>query len=250
MKSKWLSTIFIIFIIISWMTLSEIKFYRSDLFPYFFDFLKSAQGEILSGRLMKDIIASLFRWGSGFFLAVLIGIPFGLSIGKNQIFQSFLSPYLNLFRSLSPLAWIPFAVIWFGIGDAPVIFLIFLGCSFPLIFSTINALKNVPKVYDQLAKDYHFEGTEYFSEILFPAILPQVISSLRLIAGLAWIVLVPAEMLAGKEGLGFAILDARNGLRTDLLVFNMLVVALIAHGVDVLLEKLNKRSKARWSYEQ
>lgn len=206
--------------------------------------------EILSGRLLNDILASLYRWICGFLLAGVVGIPAGLILGKKPFFQHFFAPYLSFFRSLSPLAWIPFAVIWFGIGDLPVVFLIFLGCVFPLLFTTMNAVFNVPKVYDQLASDYHFKGTEYFFEILFPAVLPQIVSSLRLMAGLAWIVLVPAEMLAGKEGLGFAILDARNGMRTDLLVLNMIVIAGIGHLIDHGLQTLNLKSKVRWSHEQ
>lgn len=250
MKSKLFSFVFLIALITFWAILSHLKFYRTDFFPYLGDFLVSASSEISSGRLFNDLIASLFRWGCGFIFAVITAIPVGLLIGRNSALRAFISPYLNVFRSLSPLAWIPFAVIWFGIGDAPVIFLIFLGCFFPLLFSTLAGLNNVPKVYEQLARDYHFVGREYLVDILFPAILPQVVSSLRLVAGLAWIVLVPAEMLAGKEGLGFAILDARNGLRTDLLVFNMIVIALTAHLIDIFLERLNHESKVRWSYEQ
>lgn len=250
MKPRLFSLLFIIILVLFWNYLSHINFYRSDFFPYFSDFLLSSKQELASGRLLNDLIASLFRWSCGFFLASIVGIPLGLWLGKHQSTRTFFSAYLNLFRSLSPLAWIPFAVIWFGIGDKPVIFLIFLGGVFPLIFSTMNAVFNVPKVYDQLARDYHYQGLEYFFEILFPAVLPQIISALRLVASLSWIVLVPAEMLAGKEGLGFAILDARNGLRTDLLVFNMLMIAITAHTIDFVLQKLNRASQVRWSYEQ
>jgi NitT/TauT family transport system permease protein len=214
------------------------------------DFVIAAKTEILSGRLLGDILASLYRWVCGFLLAGAIGIPAGLVLGKYAFPRELLAPYLSLFRSLSPLAWIPFAVIWFGIGDLPVVFLIFLGCVFPMLFATMNAVANVPKVYDQLAADYHFHGTGYFFEILFPAVLPQIVASLRLMAGLAWVVLVPAEMLAGKEGLGFAILDARNGMRMDLLVLNMLVIAVVGHLMDQGLQTLNRKSKVRWSYEQ
>ena len=237
-------------LLILWWGLSEAKFYNSENFPYFETFALSLGHELLTGRLFIDLFASLFRWFSGFFLAVIMGIPVGLVLGRKKNLLDFLFPYLNLLRSLSPLAWIPFAVIWFGIGDLPVVFLIFLGCVFPLIFTTLSALQNVPKVYDELARDYGFKGQEYFSDILLPAILPQVVASLRLVAGLGWIVLVPAEMLAGQEGLGFAILDARNGLRTDLLLINMMVVAFVSHSIDLLMGKLNQLSHVKWGHEQ
>lgn len=250
LKPRLFSLVFIMLLVLIWNYLSHIEFYRPDFFPYFSDFTLSATHELRSGRFFIDLTASLFRWASGFFLASLVGIPIGLWLGKNQTIRTFCSAYLSLLRSLSPLAWIPFAVIWFGIGDKPVIFLIFLGGVFPLIFSTMNAVFNVPKVYDQLARDYHFSGIEYFFEILFPAVLPQIVSALRLVASLSWVVLVPAEMLAGKEGLGFAILDARNGLRTDLLLFNMLMIAITAHVIDLILQKLNQASQVKWSLEQ
>jgi len=112
------------------------------------------------------------------------------------------------------------------------------------------SVSSVPKVYDQLASDFHFKGRDYFFHVLFPAVLPQIVSSLRLVSAMGWIVLVPAEMLVGREGLGFAILDARNGMRTDLLVLNMLMIALISHGIDLILQTLNKKSQVRWAHEQ
>lgn len=250
---KWTrvySLLFFVGLVVLWGVLSHLQVYRDDLFPYLNNFMASTAHEISSGRLFVDLLASLYRWACGFLLAAVVGVPLGLYLGRNEHFRHFFYPYLNFFRSLSPLAWIPFAVIWFGIGDLPVIFLIFLGCMFPLLFATMNAVFSVPKVYDQLARDYHFSGSEYFFEILFPAVLPQVVSSLRLVSGLAWIVLVPAEMLAGKEGIGFAISDARNGMRTDLLVLNMIVIAVVAHAIDYGLQRLNRKSHVRWSYEQ
>lgn len=249
MRAKLLSLSILIFLFILWVALSHHQIINQDSFPNFGDFLASSKTEIISGRFIKDLFASLFRWSCGFFLAAMVGIPLGLFLGKKPFVLNVFLPYLNTFRSLSPLAWIPFAVIWFGIGDLPVIFLIFLGSVFPLLFTTLSAVSGVPKVYDQLARDYSIIGGDYFFTILFPSVLPQIVSSLRLVAGLAWIVLVPAEMLAGKEGLGFAILDARNGLRTDLLVFNMIAIALVAQAIDVLLKRFNEHSQVRWGHE-
>jgi NitT/TauT family transport system permease protein len=246
---KMLSLIFAALLFAAWYLASRFELFRSDLFPTFGQFFSSLQMEIVSGRLLTDIEASLFRWLCGFLLATVLGIPLGLLLGRLTGLRYFCYPYLNLLRSLSPLAWIPFAVVWFGIGDPPVIFLIAFGCLLPLSFATMNAVFNVPRVYDQLARDYHFSGLEYFSELLFPAVLPQVVSALRLVASLGWIILVPAEMLAGKDGLGFAILDARNGMRVDLLVLNMIFIASVGLVIDSLLSRLNQAAKVRWSYE-
>lgn len=248
-RMQVINILFMAIVLIVWSVLSHLQAYRSDLFPYAQDFLQALRTELTSGRLVEDVGASLYRWLCGFILSAAVGIPVGLWLGQSPRARAVLAPYLNFFRSLSPLAWIPFAVIWFGIGDAPVVFLIFLGTVFPILFATMNAVFQIPKVFHQVAREYHFSRIEYMTEILFPAVLPQIVSSLRLVAALAWIVLVPSEMLAGKEGLGFAILDARNGMRTDLLVVNMAVIGLLAHATDILLQRLNQMAHVRWSYE-
>ncbi|MDQ2733321.1 MAG: ABC transporter permease, partial [Armatimonadota bacterium] len=193
------------------------------------------QEEIGAGRLLEDIIASLFRISVGFLLAVVLSVPFGLWLGSHIQASMALLPATNFFRSLSPLAWIPFAILWFGIGDAPAIFLIFLSTFFPLALAVTAAVANIPSVYFQVGRDYGFRGTKLLLGVTLPAIAPQLITALRVTAGVAWMVVVAAEMIAGHDGLGFAIWDARNGLRTDLLVCNMIVIGCIGMALDRLL---------------
>lgn len=206
--------------------------------------------EVVSGRMGADVYASLFRLFAGLFLAIGVGTPFGLWLGHHSRMRRFLVPPLNFLRSISPLAWIPFAVVWFGIGDPPVIFLIFIGCVLPWLFATAHAVQTVPDVYFRVAHDHHFHGWDLLSRITFPAIAPSLLQTARLVATLGWIILVPAEMLAGREGLGFAIMDARNGMRIDLLVVNILVIGALAHGADTLLQRLALRPEVRWGHER
>jgi NitT/TauT family transport system permease protein len=135
-------------------------------------------------------------------------------------------PIVNFFRNLSPLAWIPFAILWFGVGDASATFLIFLAVFFPLVLATMAAAANIPAVYARVAHDYGMRDSERLVRVTLPAIMPQVITALRVAAGVAWLVVVAAEMIAGRDGLGFAVMDSRNGLRTDLLVVAMIVIGL------------------------
>jgi NitT/TauT family transport system permease protein len=206
--------------------------------------------EIRSGRLLKDIIASSFRVAIGFALAVALGIPCGLWLGNHARARAALLPAVNFFRSLSPLAWIPFAILWFGIGDAPAIFLIFMATFFPLVLATMSAVAGIPTVYFRVAKEYGMNSREVLAEVTLPAIMPQVITTLRVMAGLAWLVVVAAEMIAGRDGLGFAIWDARNGLRMDLLVVEMIVIGIIGMLIDRLLAQLTKLPGVRWGYER
>jgi NitT/TauT family transport system permease protein len=144
----------------------------------------------------------------------------------------------------------PFAILWFGIGDVPAIFLIFLASLFPLILATTASVATVPAVYYRVARDHGMRGWALVTRVTLPAILPQIITALRVTAGIAWVVVVAAEMVAGRDGLGFAIMDARNGLRTDIVVVEMIVIGVIGIVIDRALFGLTKIPSVRWGYER
>ena len=148
------------------------------------------------------------------------------------------------------MAWIPFAILWFGIGDRPAIFLIFMASFFPIVLATIAAVASIPTVYFRVAENYGYRGAELLTQVTLPAIAPQVITALRITAGLAWVVVVAAETIAGQDGLGYAVWDSRNGLRVDLLVVNMIVIGLIGVVIDRLLLLLTRLPNIRWGYER
>lgn len=206
--------------------------------------------EVRSGRMRDDIIASLWRVAVGFGLAVLLGVPFGLWLGRSALGRTALMPAINFLRSLSPIAWLGFSVVWFGIGDASAIFLIFLSVFFPLSVSVTAAVASLPAVYLRVARDFGMSGRELLSRVVLPAVTPQLITALRLAMGVAWVVLVAAEMNAGRDGLGFAIQDDRNGLRQDLLVVHMIVIGLIGLLLDRTLLLLTHIPSVRWGYDR
>jgi len=236
--------------IVVWSALWLLQVFPESVFPSPLAVAKGLGEEIRTGRLLGDVVASLFRVTTGFILAVVLGVPVGLWLGSHARARLAFLPAINFFRSLSPLAWIPFAILWFGIGDVPAIFLIFMACFFPIVVATLAAVANIPSVYFRVARDYRFSGLELLTKVTLPAIAPQVITSLRVTAGLAWLVVVAAEMIAGRDGLGFAIWDARNGLRMDLLVAGMIVIGVIGMVIDRLLTRLTKIRSVRWGYER
>ena len=233
-----------------WYGLSLLHVCPQSVFPSPLAVAKGLGEEVSSGRLMDDLVASLFRVTSGFIVAVALGVPTGLWLGHHVRSRFALLPAINFFRSLSPLAWIPFAILWFGIGDLPAIFLIFMACFFPIVVATVSAVSSIPSIYFRVARDYRFSGLELLTKVTLPAIAPQVITSLRVTAGLAWLVVVAAEMIAGRDGLGFAIWDARNGLRMDLLVAGMIVIGVIGVVIDRILIRLTRIRSVRWGYER
>ena len=233
-----------------WGTLAALRVFPESVFPSPAAVARGFAEELRTGRLPNDLVASLFRVTTGFALAVALGLPLGLWLGHSARARAALLPAVNFFRSLSPLAWIPFAILWFGIGDLPAIFLIFMASFFPIVLATVAAVASIPAVYFRVAEDYGLGGAELLTQVTLPAIAPQVITALRVTAGVAWLVVVAAEMIAGRDGLGFAIWDARNGLRMDLLVVGMIVIGVIGVVIDRLLVRLMTIPSVRWGYER
>lgn len=253
MKQKTLSillpTLVLIAALILWSVLTALHLFPPYAFPSPAMVMGSFGEEIHSGRMVQGMIASLFRVSVGFLMAVLLGIPLGLWLGSRLSVRLSLLPLVNFNRNLSPLAWIPFAILWFGVGDKAAIFLIFLAAIFPLTLATLSAVATVPKVYFRVAQDYQLTAMERLTQVTLPAILPQIVTALRVTAGLAWVVVVAAEMVGCQDGLGYAIYDARNGLRTDTVVCYMIVIGLLGVGIDRLLAQLTKLPSMRWGYE-
>src|SRR5580700_658523 len=203
------------------------------------------------GLLLKYVTASLFRVTWGFFLAAITAIPLGLIIGWHRRAEMALNPLIQFFRPISPLAWIPIAILWFGVGDLSSIFLIFLSCFFPLLVTAINAVQRIPAVYVNAGRNFGLSQYDVVWRVLYPAALPQLVTGLRITLGVAWIVVVAAEMIAVNSGLGFLIVDARNaGNRYDLVVAGMVIIGMIGLLLDLGMRSLEHLKSLRWSYSE
>jgi NitT/TauT family transport system permease protein len=233
-----------------WTAVSSLHLFHESAFPDPMAVVRAFGVELKSGQLFNDLITSLFRVMCGFGLAVILGIPAGLLMGQHLKARVAFLPLVNFFRNLSPLAWIPFAILWFGVGDSSAIFLIFLSAFFPIVVATMAAVASVPTVYSRVARNYGMKDFEMLTHVTLPAITPQVITTLRVTAGLSWLVVVAAEMIAGRDGLGFAVMDSRNGLRTDILVVEMIVIGVVGVALDRVLVQLTRIPSVRWGYER
>lgn len=209
----------------------------------------AAIGELLrSGLLLKHIVASLFRVTWGFALAALFAIPMGLALGWYRRAELAFNPLIQLFRPISPLAWIPIAILWFGIGDISSIFLIFVGSFFPLLLTAMSAVHNIPAVYINAGRNFGLSPTEFIAKVIYPAVVPQLLVGMRITLGVAWLVVVAAEMIAVNSGLGFLIVDARNaGNRYDLVVAGMVIIGVIGLLLDLGMRSLERIKSFQWS---
>jgi NitT/TauT family transport system permease protein len=201
------------------------------------------------GTLWEHIGASLFRVGAGFLLAVLFAIPLGLWMGWVHGAYVTLNPLFQILRPISPIAWIPIAILWFGVGNASPIYLIFIASVFPMIVQTTSGVHTIEKRYLRAAENFGVTRKKLFLQVVFPAALPQIIVGMRIGLGVAWLVVVAAEMIALRSGLGYLIMDSRNaGNRYELVVAGMIIIGLIGLLLDGIMRLLEGMKNVRWRY--
>jgi NitT/TauT family transport system permease protein len=201
------------------------------------------------GSLWEHIGASLMRVGMGFSLAILVAVPLGLWMGRVEGAFRTLNPVFQILRPISPIAWIPVAILWFGVGNASPVFLIFIASVFPLIVQTAAGVHTIEKRYLRAAENFGVSRSKLFRQVIIPAVLPEIIVGMRISLGVAWLVVVAAEMIALRSGLGYLIIDSRNaGNRYDLVIAGMIIIGLIGLALDGIMRLLEKLKVVRWRY--
>jgi len=206
--------------------------------------------ELIQRSLLWSYIGdSLRRVAIGFGLAALSGIPLGLTLGWYPVVNRAVNPVLHFLRPISPIAWVPIAIILFGVGDGAATFLIFLGAFFPIVVTSVNGVSNVPSVFRRVGRNFGLTPAKLIGKVIFPAALPQILVGLRIALGIAWLVVVAAEMIAVDSGLGYLVIDSRNaGKRYDLVVAAILLIGLIGLALDTCFRLLEKPRSVRWGF--
>ena len=203
--------------------------------------------EIISdGSLTEHIMFSMYRFFAGFLTAVAAAVILGLLFGWFTPLWRLANPVVQLLRPISPIAWMPFIVLAFGIGDIPAIVIIFIAAFFPVFLSTVAGVRSVPEIYLKVADNFGVGRIEIFWKIIFPAAFSQIVSGVHLALGTAWVFLVCGEMVGAQSGLGYLIIDARNNLRNDILAADIAVIGLIGFLLNAGIELIEKRFLKRW----
>ncbi|MBM0105646.1 ABC transporter permease [Steroidobacter sp. S1-65] len=222
---------------------------RSVIFPTPWQVVTGTLELIRDGTLWLHIGASLGRVAAGFSLAVLVAVPLGLWMGWMRGAYDTLNPLFQILRPISPIAWIPIAILWFGVGNASPIYLIFISSVFPMIVQTVAGVHTIEKRYLRAAENFGVTRYKLFTQVVIPAVLPQIIVGMRIGLGVAWLVVVAAEMIALRSGLGYLIIDSRNaGNRYDLVIAGMIIIGLIGLLLDGLMRLLEGLKVVRWRY--
>jgi NitT/TauT family transport system permease protein len=222
---------------------------ESAIFPTPLQVLAGARELVEDGTLWEHIGASLMRVAAGFALAVAFAVPLGLWMGWVRGAYITLNPLFQMLRPISPIAWIPLAILWFGVGDVSPIFLIFLSSVFPMIVQTVSGVHTIERRYLWAAANFGVSRHTLFRQVVIPAVFPQVIVGMRIGLGVAWLVVVAAEMIALRSGLGYMIMDSRNaGNRYDLVIAGMILIGVIGLMLDVAMRLLERLPFVRWRY--
>jgi NitT/TauT family transport system permease protein len=231
----------------AWWTIVIIT--HSVIFPTPWAVVTATLELLKDGTLWQHIGASLMRVSAGFGLAVCVGVPLGLWMGWVASAYRTLNPLFQILRPISPIAWIPIAILWFGVGDASPIYLIFISSVFPMVVQTTVGVHTIEKRYLRAAENFGVSRRTLFRQVVIPAVLPQVIVGMRIGLGVAWLVVVAAEMIALHSGLGYMIMDSRNaGNRYDLVIAGMIIIGLIGLSLDTTMRILESTKWARWRY--
>ena len=192
-----------------------------------------------------NIWYSLKRVAMGFGLAAMVGIPMGFIIGRSKVIGSMLNPIISLLRPVSPLAWLPIGLLVFKSADPAAIWTIFICSIWPMIINTAVGVQRVPDDYLNVAKVLNLSEWKIVTKILFPSVLPYMLTGVRLSVGTAWLVIVAAEMLTGGVGIGFWVWDEWNNLNVAHIIIAIFVIGI----VGLLLEQLLMLVAKRFSYE-
>lgn len=194
-----------------------------------------------TGHVQKALAASGYRLGMGLLIAISIGVPIGIMMGRNKRFRELSNSPFQLGRMISPMSWEPIAVIVFAGWEPAIIFLIAIAAVWPIMFSTAAGLSKVDPAWFKVARNLGAKPWQMVTEIIIPAIMFDVMTGIRLAVGVAWIVLVPAEFLGVTSGLGYTIEDARESLEYEHLMAMLVVIGIVGYLLDLGCQILIKR---------
>ncbi len=192
-----------------------------------------------SGELPTDAVTSLMRVAGGFAIGTGLALPLGLFMGARPTVYELLNPVLQVLRPIPPIAFIPLAILWFGLGNPPAFFLISLGAFFPVLMNTIAGVRSVDAIYLRAARNLGADQWTLFRRVMIPAATPYILTGMRVGVGVAFIVVIVAEMIAVNAGLGYRILEAREYFWSDKIIAGMITIGFCGLGIDFFMNRLN-----------
>jgi NitT/TauT family transport system permease protein len=247
-RNRLLGISAIVLVLIIWQVLAVGIVRNAFILPAPTDVVSAFIDLLQKGRLPLDFEASLVHFGIGMGMALLVGIPVGIVMGWSRRLDAFLDPVIEILRPIPPLAWIPFAIIWFGLTAWSAGFVIFIGAVFPVIINTYSGFRGVPRIFVEAGKMLGCtRSRDLIRYIAFPAALPSVAAGIRIATGVGWMCLVAAELFGvSNNGLGMALWFYYNLHQMDCVVVYMLLLGLTGLAFDMVFRYYIDRHFLKW----
>jgi ABC-type nitrate/sulfonate/bicarbonate transport system permease component len=235
----------IIFLIVLWQFVAML-FFSPTFFPTPLTVAKKGVQMLSDGTLFSNITVSLKRILTGFLIGSILGAPVGLLVGTFRRVRAFLDPHINFFRYIPSIAWLTPAVIWFGIGEASKVFVIFYTTIFTVTINTAIGVSNIPLNKVRAGSSLGARQSQIFLYIILPASLPFILSGMRLAMGNSFTAVVSAEMIGASKGLGFLIWDSRIWMATDIIFLTIVVLGVLGFATDQLFRTMIRKFARRY----
>ncbi len=203
--------------------------------------VQDAYEKIQNGELFKHITVSFLRVLEGFFLAMISALILGILIGLSKPIEHFTELMIQILKPIPPIAWIPLAILWFGIGESSKLYIIFYGAFFPILLNTIDGIHNIDARYLELAKTYEIDRWRLVWKMILPGALPSILTGIRVGLGNAWVCVVAAEMIAATKGIGYMLSNGRSMSRADDVILAMLLIGIVGKVMDDVLKWISKK---------
>ncbi len=197
--------------------------------------LQTVREEIQKGTFLTNIVTSFIRVMEGFLLAMIAALGLGILIGISKTAEKMTKLVLQILKPIPPIAWIPLAILWFGIGESSKIYIIFYGAFFPMLINTVDGIHNINPKYLELARVYEIDRLRMIRKIILPGALPSILSGIRVGLGNAWVSVVAAEMIAATKGIGYMLSNGRSLSRPDWVILAMLLIGIVGKLMDDVL---------------
>jgi NitT/TauT family transport system permease protein len=247
MKKWWLRICFYVLLIAIWELLVQLSIWPRWIFPSFFTVLSSLWNGFLKNGFLYQISVSLYRISIGYGISILIGIPLGLLLGRVQIIKYTLGSAILGLQALPSICWLPLALLWFGLNDKAIIFVVIMGAVLSITLSTADGVRNTPPLFLQAAKTMGAKGVRLYYRVILPAALPSIISGMKLGWSFAWRSLMAGELLYIGAGLGYLLNMGRETNSMSQVIAVMLIIVIIGLLVDfIIFGPMEKRIRERW----
>jgi ABC-type nitrate/sulfonate/bicarbonate transport system permease component len=251
LRRRFLGAVPFAVLLTAWLLAPHVADYPSYVLPPLDTVWAQFTHSLIDGSLASAVLDSLSRLFLGFVIGNAIAIPLGLAVAMNRTVSEAVRPVLSFFQSIAGIAWVPLAIIWFGIGLGSVVFVVANTIFFSSVYNTVIGAEMIPAVLYRAARSHGANGRQLLLHIVLPGALSQIIVGLRTSMAYGWRALIGAEILAGASGLGYMVMDAKQYYQTDVIIMGMIVIGLLWMLIDrVLFRELEARTVRRWGLIQ